>query len=365
MVSIIMPSLNVVGYIRECIESVINQTIKNIEIICVDAGSTDGTLEILREYASRDKRITLIISKKKSYGYQMNLGLDAATGKYMGIVETDDFVAHDMFEQLYKLAEKNNVDFIKADFYRFTAPPTGALKKRYAEVCTKNDFYNRVFKPGDNPESITFYPCTWSGIYNIDFLRRWKIRHNETPGASYQDNGFWVQTFCCAERVYLLNRPFYMYRDDNPHSSVKNKDKVYCIAEEYAFILDFLNRNNLLDAGYIPVYLYRKYLSYIFTYKRIADKFRLAFIVRFHEEFKDVYEKGSLDTSLFTKIERETLMLIINDPATYYLKTSDLGRVITFLPRNIVGGYNCIKDHGLRYTIRRFIWKITKVTRGE
>ena len=67
-VSVIMPSLNVAPYVRECIESVLGQTLREIEIICVDAGSTDGTLEILREYAEKDSRITLIVSDKKSYG---------------------------------------------------------------------------------------------------------------------------------------------------------------------------------------------------------------------------------------------------------------------------------------------------------
>ena len=94
-VSVIMPSLNVVSYIRECIESVVNQTLKDIEIICVDAGSTDGTLEVLEEYTAKDNRIKLLHSDKKSYGYQMNMGIDAATGEYIGIVETDDYIVCD------------------------------------------------------------------------------------------------------------------------------------------------------------------------------------------------------------------------------------------------------------------------------
>ena len=113
-VSVIMPSLNVAPYVRECIESVLGQTLREIEIICVDAGSTDGTLEILREYAEKDSRITLIVSDKKSYGYQMNLGLNVATGKYVGIVETDDRVRENMYETLYGLAEQNAVDIIKS-----------------------------------------------------------------------------------------------------------------------------------------------------------------------------------------------------------------------------------------------------------
>ena len=99
-VSVIMPSLNVVQYIQECMESVVRQTLSDIEIICVDAGSTDGTLEILQEFAKKDQRISIIVSDKKSYGYQMNLGLKAAKGEYIGIVETDDFIEPNMYEDL-------------------------------------------------------------------------------------------------------------------------------------------------------------------------------------------------------------------------------------------------------------------------
>ena len=109
-VSVVMPSLNVALYIRECIESVLNQTLKDIEIICVDAGSTDGTLEILKEYADKDPRISIINSDRKSYGYQMNLGMDAAAGEYMGIVETDDIADFDMFETLYNAAKADDLD---------------------------------------------------------------------------------------------------------------------------------------------------------------------------------------------------------------------------------------------------------------
>jgi glycosyltransferase involved in cell wall biosynthesis len=89
-VSVILPSLNVVEYIEECLFSVINQTLKEIEIICVDAGSTDGTLDIIRKYQNLDTRIHLIQSEIKSYGKQMNMGVSAAKGEYVGIVETDD-----------------------------------------------------------------------------------------------------------------------------------------------------------------------------------------------------------------------------------------------------------------------------------
>ena len=121
-VSVIMPSLNVAPYIRECMESVIHQTLRDIEILCVDAGSTDGTWEILEEYAQADRRIKLFHSEKKSYGYQMNLGLKEAVGEYIGIVETDDYILPEMYEELYAYAVEHDADFVKSDFDVFTTP---------------------------------------------------------------------------------------------------------------------------------------------------------------------------------------------------------------------------------------------------
>ena len=113
-VSVIMPCLNMEKYIRQCLNSVVCQTLKEIEIIIVDAGSKDGTLEILREYAREDARIQVLHSDKKSYGYQMNRGIAMASGEYIGIVETDDFIEPDMMAVLYGKAVETGADYVKA-----------------------------------------------------------------------------------------------------------------------------------------------------------------------------------------------------------------------------------------------------------
>jgi len=116
-VSIIIPVFNVENYLKECLDSVVNQTLKDIEIICVNDGSTDGSLSILEEYKEKDERIKVISKLNGGYGHTMNVGMDAATGEYIGIVEPDDYIEPDMYEILYIEAVENDVDFIKADFY--------------------------------------------------------------------------------------------------------------------------------------------------------------------------------------------------------------------------------------------------------
>ena len=118
-VSVVLPIYNVEQYLRECLDTVVNQTLKDIEIICVNDGSTDNSLKIIKEFAEKDSRIKIIDKDNSGYGHSMNVGIDAATGEYLGIVEPDDFVSLNMFEELAAVADRVKADIVKADFYRF------------------------------------------------------------------------------------------------------------------------------------------------------------------------------------------------------------------------------------------------------
>lgn len=318
-VSVILPSLNVVEYIREAVESVINQTISDIEIICVDAGSTDGTLEILHEYEKKDKRIKLIISDKRSYGYQMNLGIDISKGDYIGIVETDDYVPPYMYEELYEIAEANNLDLIKADFYRFTGEGN-TISKAYYSLTLEESYYNRVINIGEELECFRFTMNTWSGIYKKSFLKAHNIRHNETPGASFQDNGFWFQTFMYAKRAYFCNKPYYMNRRDNPNSSVFSKSKIYCICDEYEYIYKILIKDMDIYKKFKFVYSTICYQNYKFNMERIADEYKLEFLKRYQSDFRRMRDKGELDRNLIGTRDWNILTYIMKDPLDYYEK---------------------------------------------
>jgi len=234
-VSIVMPSLNVALYIQECLDSVIQQTLEDIEIICVDAGSTDGTWEILTKYARADKRIKRIHSEKKSYGYQMNLGIKEASGKYIGIVETDDFILPEMYEELYRYAEEHGADFVKSDFDVFTTLPGG---ERLFLRAPLNTIYDTLFTSQDYTDSGQVVDTfIWNGIYKKDFLRDNQILFQETPGAAFQDVGFRYQVALSVRRGFFLKRSFYRYRRDNTDSSMYNSKCVLYNWSECQYIL--------------------------------------------------------------------------------------------------------------------------------
>lgn len=216
-VSIIMPSLNVEPYIVECVDSVVNQTLEDIEIIFVDAGSTDGTLEILKDYESKDSRIKLIISDKKSYGHQMNLGIANASGEYIGIVETDDYVSHEMFKELYNLSNNGEYDLIKSNFI-YVNEDTDEIYKDL-NINKQKIPEDKPFNIYDDANILTGHPSIWAGIYKKDFLTLNEIRFMEVPGGGWVDNPFFHETAFLAKTMRYTDTPYYYYRESNPNSS--------------------------------------------------------------------------------------------------------------------------------------------------
>ena len=118
-VSVLTPIYNVAQYLPQCLESLKAQTLQDIEFICINDGSTDNSLEILKAYAENDNRFVIIDKQNSGYGASMNKGLEAARGEYIGIVESDDFIDADAFELLYGIANLNNKpDIVKANHYQ-------------------------------------------------------------------------------------------------------------------------------------------------------------------------------------------------------------------------------------------------------
>lgn len=347
-VSLILPSLNVARYMEECIQSVIRQTLEDIEIICVDAGSTDGTLDIIRKYAAQDERIKLILSEKKSYGYQMNLGIRHAVGEYIGIVETDDYVLRHMYKELYETAVREQAEIVKADFYRFRTVGE-QIERTYNRLDPSDTYYGSVINPAEHLPVFRLIMNTWSGIYLRSFLEENQIEHNETSGASYQDNGFWFKTFCCAKRVYFVDKPYYMNRRDNEASSVANPGKVYCMTEEWAHIYDWLKADAERFRTFIGPYTLRKYHSLLFTYQRIAPEFKEEFICHMSDEMSALIKEGEYDRKAFTAYEWRRMNLIIREPMGYHCicqsRCSHL-QAASFLQR-------CQKHGGISWVIRK------------
>ena len=236
-ITIILPSLNVREYIEEALVSVVSQTLREIEILCIDAGSDDGTWDIIEDYAKEDDRIIPMHSSKKSYGHQVNLGIEASRGKYIAILETDDKAASDMYEKLYILAENNQVDYVKADYRAFFSQADGSYYYFDRHSFGERSFYDTVLEPIRHPEIGRDDWYLWQGIYRRDFLNEFEIRFSESPGAAYQDIGFLFLTGVFAKRAMYSSELLYDYRiDRETASSNTGKGLLFSYAEFYKLV---------------------------------------------------------------------------------------------------------------------------------
>lgn len=243
-ITVVMPTLNVKRYIKQCVESVLVQTFRDIEVLIIDAGSDDGTQEIIRDFEKKDERVRVVCSGKKSYGYQVNMGISEAKGRYLAIVETDDYIDRDMFQELYLKAEEYKLDFVKADNYNFIQMNCrDTWKMHFHSVAS--ELYNLVIDPMEHREIHMSDIFIWKGLYNIGFLRKYHIRLNESAGAAFQDAGFLFQTIGYAKRVMYLDKIFYYYRQDNSSSSIYNRYGFRYLVNEYKFIYDKLSHQSI------------------------------------------------------------------------------------------------------------------------
>lgn len=316
-VSVVVPIYNQEKYLQKALSSLQRQTLQNMEFICVNDGSTDRSLEIMRQFAAEDPRFVIIDKPNSGYGHSMNVGMDAAKGQYVGILEPDDYVPSDMYETLYVLAVENTLDLVKADYYRFYELPDGSVERERVHLCPDKADYSRLVDPANELKSFSFAMNTWSGIYLTDFIRRNRIRHNETPGAAYQDNGFWFQTFCLAHRARFVDQPFYMYRQDNPNSSINNKRNYTAITEEYRFIENWLAHNPKLKQKYEGVMLEKKFLNCMHTYRHLQDDLKKDCLSHIRAEFLPPFQEGRLDKKLFSPASWHKLQLILHRPEAF------------------------------------------------
>jgi len=257
-VSVVMPSLNVAKYIDECMSSVVQQTLEDIEIIAVDAGSTDGTLEILKKYQLKDERIKIINAEKRSYGYQMNLGISLASGEYIAIVETDDIIKAEMLQILYQTAHKEDADYVKGTAKEFYQTESGLEWDYLITPCDEvllNDMV--IVNPRENPNLFITDNFLWNGIYKSDFLKR--IKFHETAGAAYQDISALFKTFISAKKAVYLNYPVYCHRQSNINASTCNKKSFQYVVSEFEYIQQFMT--GLSDEWFKYYYLRLVFLS--------------------------------------------------------------------------------------------------------
>lgn len=298
-VSVLTPVYNVEPYLRQCLDSLLAQDLQGIEFICLDDGSTDGSGDILHEYAERDRRLRVIDKDNSGYGSTMNRGLDEARGRYVGIVESDDFVEPSMMRRLHALATKLDCDLVKCNYYAHY----DGRSHRFA--CYKGFPYGKRFDPADMPRVVCTVPSIWAGLYRREMIEREGIRFRETPGAMFQDTGFTLKAWFGAQSCALLRKPLLHYRMDNPgSSSVAVSEKPFAVVDEVADAERFLRERPDRAGRFLPWFNVDKLGKYRWCYERIVPEERGRFAALMHGEYGRAQAAGELDMTLFAPEDR-------------------------------------------------------------
>lgn len=318
-VSVIIPCYNNEEYLRECVESALSQTLKNIEIICIDDGSTDSSSAIMDEYANQTQNARVIKKPNAGFGQTINTGIDAAKGKYLAILESDDYVEPLMYETLFQKARDLGFpDMIRCDFRRFYGEGANRTFDE-APLSTNPDLSNTLINPQKDLRFFELYNLMQPGIYSLDMIRKFNIRLNESPGASYQDNGFWFQTHTNATSAYYLPESFYNLRRDNPNSSIKSTGKVYAMCGEYDFIREkLIEGKERFHPDILKLCARKRFDNYEGTCNRIDPSFRREFIYRWKSDYEKLLAAGEAEERFFEPWQWVWLNTILNDPDRYY-----------------------------------------------
>jgi len=369
-VSVILPSLNVAGYIRECLDSVVKQSLQELEIICVDAGSADGTEEILKEYAEADSRIVLLHSGMKSYGRQVNMGLEYASGEYVAILETDDWAAEEMYQYLYDRAVLDKLDYAAADFDTFirlqsgyyyatrqrlfsdagqdsfldagrdSFPDAGQEPERPAgdgiSPVPARDWYGRVL----GTDQIALLRSTdyvlWKGIYNREFLNANRIWLHESPGAAFQDMGFLQQVKTYAKRAEYIDKSFYRYRQGREDASSGCLEGLRYYEGEFRWLDEQQGLLRHLKGNHRRYYYFTMSISFITKYEQILSglhgEWRDERLERpygwFAGQISQAINRGLLDETMYGEElwERLTLLLASREEHARKITERDKGK---------------------------------------
>ena len=247
-VSVIIPVYNVEKYLRECLDSVVNQTLRDIEIICVDDGSTDGSFQLLGKWAARDSRIRVIRQEHAGVAIARNRGMDLAKGKYVWFVDPDDALVPGSLTLLVEMSEANETDVTLFCCRRYgeSFQTSGEEELFSPQVCALPCVFS-----GEGISECVFSlfrngPAPWNKFFQRQFLIDFGLRFQSLPRVN--DLRFSYAALAFARRMSVVNKALYMYRDARHGSAQNSTDKDPSpVCQAYAGLKDILLRAGKFD----------------------------------------------------------------------------------------------------------------------
>ncbi len=338
-VSVITAVYNVEPYLRRSMDCLMNQTLKDMEFICIDDCSTDNSLAILREYAQKDSRFKIIASEKNSgAAVARNKGLDIATGEYIGFIDSDDAIDLNYYEELYKKAKEGNYDIAKCQEKIISI-------KGKESIGTVQD---RIRKEG-----LHSFLNEWTtAIYRASMIFDNKIRFDDEI-IKAQDTLFLGQIVLIAKTITLVDGIYYYYfrREDSLHSAVLTDKKYISGINAMHKLLDIINHSNICEKDYINMY-YRLYNCYFEYYYKTNN-----------QELKQLLAETAISDWKNCKYQKSLMNALPYKKAINIIKKGNNNDIIKFM-----GQFKSIKElkkHSDKNSFSENIFSVKKDNRNH
>ena len=284
-ISVVVPAYNAVDYLDEALTSIIDQSFKDLEIICVDDGSTDDTLERLEEYASRDSRIQVFHQENQGPGGATNTGISKASGKYIYLMDADDALDLNALEELHNIMEERDLDFVIFKAINYDQDTDSYYEDRYFTMPELHECVGDSVFNWRDLGNLIFKMCVtpWSKLYRHDLIKE--------SGAKfplhliYHDNIFFFEILFSSKRVYFYDKFLYKRRVHSSSIVNSHNDKSVHVIETLNLVF-----KTFMDYGHFEEFkedLYNRKISLCnYRYKLIMDEFKEFFFIEMKKDFE-------------------------------------------------------------------------------
>ncbi|WP_407453390.1 glycosyltransferase family 2 protein [Methanobrevibacter sp.] len=285
-ISVVIPIYNVEDYLEECLDSIVNQTFTDLEIICVNDGSKDNSLEILKEYAKKDDRIIVIDQENGGHAVATNVGMDKATGKYLFLMDSDDMLKLDALELTYNAAEEKDVDFVLFQAINYDDEKDQFYEAENYSMNKVADFVGEnVFSIDDIGELAFDIAVTpWTKLYNREFIENSHIRFAE--GLIFEDNIFFWEVLIQAQRIYFLREHLFYRRWYESSSTMAGDLRFTDSIAINTMIIDVFEKYGKLEGRFENRSYNRKVSLTLLRFQQIKPEFKEAFFDEMQKNFK-------------------------------------------------------------------------------
>ncbi len=285
VISVIVPVYNVENYIAKCLDSILNQTFSNIEIICVNDGSTDNSRKILEEYKNKDCRIKIVDKKNGGLSSARNAGMKVATGEFYSFIDSDDWIDITMLEKLYNnmLEHESDISICAVHQFDETNQKIDDSNPYYTLEYFDKTFDNRAFSYVDTkPFIMDVCVMAWNKLYRRSLIEECQAQFPD--GLIFEDGPFFFTIFFKTQKVSIVRDFLYYYRINRKNSIIQKAGKKFLNVIDVAEIM-YSKIKNIPDFEDVKYTFFRKKVEdFIYRFEHLNPKYKTAFAKKLAKE---------------------------------------------------------------------------------